>query len=324
MRDSKSTFLIFIPVFLLLVCLALLFKWGYQLNRLQNKQQQIIETAKKDDASVAVNNLRDSLQKIYAATVNKLDNNLSTLSPAPINDSLNKNLQTKITEFNQLKTDISSLLKKAATSDDLELAKLKITELQVRVEQLSKRNKDVEDENKRLNALLAQLTTAIKEREQNNNRNNSAAETKTPVTNVTPVNNTVSTAPPNPNFSASDLRLTVVAAANNGETNDTEEAEKVIASFALRNTIDYNNTEVAVVILRPDGQVLKNSEWETGTFDTKEGRKFYSYKTRFEYNKGETKRVNFSINAENLPKGNYIMQVYHNGAMIGRLQKPLS
>jgi glutathionyl-hydroquinone reductase len=77
--------------------------------------------------------------------------------------------------------------------------------------------------------------------------------------------------------------------------------------------------------MQPNGKVLKNSAWETGIFETKEdGRKMYSQKIRFDYNKGETKRCNFSVIADNYPKGNYTFQIYHNGVLIANTVKTLS
>jgi len=63
---------------------------------------------------------------------------------------------------------------------------------------------------------------------------------------------------------------------------------------------------------------------ESGSFDTNKGdKKNYTLKMRFEYNKGEPKQLLLSFECRNFQKGNYKMQVYHNGALIGQTIKKL-
>jgi hypothetical protein len=79
-----------------------------------------------------------------------------------------------------------------------------------------------------------------------------------------------------------------------------------------------------VVVLRPDNKVLQTSAWESGRFETKEGTKIYSCKIKFEYTKGENKKLSFSLNSDKSQKGTYTLQVYYNGSMIGRMTKTLN
>ena len=128
-------------------------------------------------------------------------------------------------------------------------------------------------------------------------------------------------------FAATDLHLTAMMtnADKEQETSLAQETEKLVGSVVLRSsTVQNNNNEVVVVVLQPDGQVLKNSAWESGTFLSDEGKKIYSYKLRFDYNRGEAKRLFFSLSADQYQKGNYTMQVYYNGMLIGKMLKTLS
>jgi hypothetical protein len=79
-----------------------------------------------------------------------------------------------------------------------------------------------------------------------------------------------------------------------------------------------------VVIIKPDGKVLKGSGWDAGTFNTPEGKKIYSYKFSFAYTRGDAKRLSFSLKGGALDKGNYTMEIYNNGMMIGKVTKSLS
>lgn len=304
------------PIGLLFLSLVILFALGFRFYFKGNNNDTVAVAKEK-----VVNNdfVRDSLQKIYKATISDLDNRLDSIWNNT--DTLAGNLQTKLNEFYKLRKEISSLLKTGSTNNDFAIASNKIGELQKKVEDLSKRNQDVENENKRLNELLAQL--------KNNNRTTETVTT--PVVNETrtaPVRNTtISSNPVSVAFTASDIKLSAIKLADEQEqeTNDAEAAEKFVASFVVRNNYsEYNNTEVDVVVTQPDGQVLQPSAWETGTFNTAEGKKIYSRKMRFDYLKGENKRIRVSLSSDKFQPGNYIMQLYHNGTLIGRTVKQLS
>jgi hypothetical protein len=110
------------------------------------------------------------------------------------------------------------------------------------------------------------------------------------------------------------------------ETSQAKKVKKFVISFLVQNNINqYNNAEVFVVVTGPDGEVMQSPVWESRTMDTKnEGKKEYTLKVRFDYEKGEQKRHLFSLDADKYQKGNYTMQVYHNGYMIGQTVKTLS
>jgi hypothetical protein len=266
------------------------------------------------DSTASANATRDSLQKIYRATINNMGTLDSTWTQA---DSLKGNLDVKLSEFYKLRNEIADILKNPAKKEDLDLAKQKIGELQKRVDQLRDRNLDVEKENKRLYAILQQLTNEQKQAVQNIKpvvyENKGPADNNIPATTATP-------------FAASDIRLSamMVDEGKERETLQALQTDKLVGSFIVKNnTTQFNKAEVVVVILQPDGKTLQNSAWETGRFETKEGRKIYSCKVSFDYNKGETKRLSFSLNTDKSLKGNYTVQLYHNGTLIGKTVKTL-
>ena len=257
---------------------------------------------------------RDSVQKLYNATVNDIDTKLK-LDPTISSD---KDAQTKLDDVNMLRTEISALLKDQSNDANLANAKLKIEELQLKVAILQNRFTGVEAENKRLLVLLSQLMAS--------NKNNNATTVIPTISEKQPkanterfvTNNTVST-------SAAGLHLFAVVDNNNREqeTNDAEEAEKMIGTFSLKNISDKATPEVMVVVLQPDGKVVKNSVWESGTFETKEGKRVYSRKISFEPAQ-EDKQLNFSLTPDNFLKGDYTLQIWYNGKMIAKTVKTLS
>ncbi|MBI2730970.1 MAG: hypothetical protein HYX40_09505 [Sphingobacteriales bacterium] len=316
-KDSRSLLMLLFPIGLLFLSLVILFGLGFRFYFKGNNNEVIPITAK--DAVAVTTTVRDSLQKIYKATITELDSRLDSIWNNT--DTIAGNLQVRLNEFYKLRKEITTLLKTGTTNADFSLASNKIGELQKKVEELSKRNQDVEDENKRLKDLLTQLNTKTKKNE--------------PVTVVTteenkpiPEKNTnTAINAANLNFTASDIKLAAVKIADEKEeeTTDAEEAEKFVATFVVKNNYnEYNNTEVDLVVTQPDGQVLQPSAWESGTFTTREGKKIYSRKMRFDYLKGENKRLRLSLSAEKLQPGNYILQLYHNGTLIGRAAKQLS
>jgi predicted nuclease with TOPRIM domain len=221
-----------------------------------------------------------------------------------------------LNEIYKLRNDIGDILKnRGATKADLNLARDKIGELQQKVNELHNQNADMEAEKKRLTAVLEQLNNDMKGLEQNAKRLDEENKSLIEKINIASV------------FVASEIKLTPVTVKNSKEqeTNDAKKTTKFIISFTVQNNISENtNAEVIIIVTQPDGQVLQNSVWDAGSFETRnEGRKNYSLKMKFEYQKGEPKHLLFSLNADSYQKGSYILQVYHNGILIGKTIKTL-
>jgi len=310
MKNSNSLLLLLVSLLLVLVSGVLLWTWGFRVYNKNEVNTVAAASAPRDSAGIAAA-IRDSLQKVYKATITSLDAHIdSTLYGT---DSLRTQLTAKLEAFFRLKAEINVLLKNRGPGNDIPLAKEKIIALQQKLEELRNRNVDVENENKKLSALLEQLNSAGK-----NNAGLNARKTG--------FENTLAGSSTG-NFIASDMRLSavMVEAEKERETTLAQQTEKLVGSFVVKNAAgQFNNTEVMVVVLQPDGRVLKSSAWESGIFNTPEGKKIYSYKLSFDYSRGEAKKLLFSLSADKYQKGNYTMQVYHNGAVIGRMSKTLS
>ncbi len=312
MKDRKSLLLIVVSFLLFIVSFTLLWTWGYRFY-IKSPSDKVIQGQVMPSTPASATATRDTLQKLYTATLNNLDTQFDSARNNA--DSLRGRLDMRLGEFYRLRNEIAVLLKNQLTDTDLDLARHKITELQQRVKDLLDRNLDVEYENKKLSAVLEQLTK---------------------VKNL-PVNNIQSASYNNPQlvdknepsvaFTATELRLTALmtSAEKEEETLLAQETQKLVGSFFVKSNVAQNNTtELYIVVIQPDGQVLKNSDWESGAFVTNEGRKIYSCKMRFDNKSGEVKRMAFSLNADKYQKGNYTMQVYYKGLLIGKVQKSLS
>ena len=307
MRDIKS-------LLLLLLSAGLLSTWIYHLYDKTMYSQRRTEVYIKDSTAVA-EGIRDSLFKIYNSTITDLDSRLD--SSVTSSDSLKSELTLRVGEIRNLQQEINGILgKKGATREELALARSKINELQKMVDNLRNQNRSMEDEQKRLNDIMAQMNGDIQGLQQNMKRMEDENRTLTEKINLASV------------FVASELRLSAMTTkgSREEETSQMKKTEKFVISFVVQNNVNqYSNAEVYVIVTGPDGTVLQNPIWESRTMDTKnEGKKEFTLRVKFDYEKGEQKRHIFSLDADKFQKGNYTMQIYHNGFMIGQTVKTLS
>ena len=296
-----------------MLSLGLVGTWVYHLYDKTQYSKRRTEVYIKDSVAVA-EGIRDSLQKMYSTTITNLDTRLdSTRSSA---DSIKTQLNVKLGEIYKLKAEIDGILKnRGASKADLNIARQKIGELQNLVEELKDQKNSMEEEKKQLNNVMAQLSGEISGLQQTMKRMGDENKALTEKVNLASV------------FVASELKLLPIALKNDKEqeTNVAKKVTKLIVSFTVQNNInEYANADVYIVVVQPDGKVLKNDVWESFSMETYNGNKIsYTRKLRFEYNKGEAKHLVFSLNADEYAKGNYTFQLYHNGYMIGQTVKTL-
>ena len=128
-------------------------------------------------------------------------------------------------------------------------------------------------------------------------------------------------------FIASEIKIIPVTVKNEKEqeTNQSKKVSKFVLSFTVQNNLnDYPDAEVYIVVIQPNGKVLKSDVWDAFSMETFNGAKIsYTRKVRFEYAKGEAKHELFSLNADDYKSGNYTLQIYHNGYLIGQTMKTL-
>jgi myosin heavy subunit len=300
-----------------LLSFGLIATWVYHLydkaNYTKNKTE--VNNASKDspDDTKAV---RDSLQKSYSATINQLDIKLD--SSRNTSDSLQSQLVIRINEINRLKREISKVLQNPnSTNSELMMVRQKMKELEDLVQALRDEKNTLQTEKENLSARLDQMGEEVSSLQQNIRRlddENKNLSEKIKMASI---------------FVASALHFTAIdeqGETKEQETSQAKKADKFVASFVLQNNFnEYMGAEIMVVITKPDGSTLQSSVWDSGTFDTKaEGKKNYTRKMRFDYNKGEQKTLIFTLDVENCQKGNYTLEIWHNGMRIGETMKHLS
>ena len=308
MRDNKS-------ILLALLAAGLVITWVYHIYDKSQYSNHTREVFVKDSIAVA-EAVSDSLRVYYTRTLDQLG--VEKLEIDSTNSSLKGELGQRITEINRLRSEIGIILKrKNLTQADLIEAKTKIDDLQMMIDDLKTENSSLSDERTKLNGVLAQLNGEMNSLQQNMQK--VSAENRDLAQKI----NDASV------FIASEIKFAAVnvkADEKESETTQQKKANKFVTSFTVQNNIlDLESAEVIVVITDPSGKSLNTEVWDAGSFETKtDGRKIYTLRVKFEYNKGEAKRLIFSLEPNSFEKGTYKLSLYHNGIRIGESSWKLS
>jgi len=308
MRDNKS-------ILLAMLAAGLVITWVYHIYDKSQYSNHTREVFVKDSIAVA-EAVSDSLRIYYTHTLDQLG--VEKMQIDSSNSSLKGELGQRITEINTLRAEIGVILKrKNLTQADLSEAKTKIDDLQMRIDGLRTENTSLTDERTKLSGVLAQLNDEMNSLQQNMQK--VSAENK----DLTQKINDASI------FIASEIKFAAVsvkADEKESETTQQKKANKFITSFTVQNNIlDLQSAEVVIVVTDPSGKSLNTEVWDAGSFETKtDGRKIYTRKVKFEYNKGEAKHLIFSMEPDSFEKGTYKISLYHNGIRIGESSWKLS
>jgi len=308
MRDNKS-------FLLALLAAGLVITWVYHIYDKSQYSNHTREVFVKDSIAVA-EAVSDSLRIYYTRTLDQLGDEKFEIDST--NSSLKGELGQKITEINKLRSEIGTILKrKNLTQADLTEAKTKIDDLQMRIDDLKTENTSLNDERTKLNGVLTQLNGEMNSLQQNMQKVSAENKELTQKINDASV------------FIASEIKFAAVsvkADEKESETTQQKKANKFVTSFTVQNNIlDLESAEVVVVVTDPSGKSLNTEVWDAGSFETKtDGRKIYTRKVKFEYNKGEAKHLIFSLEPDSFEKGIYKISLYHNGIRIGESSWKLS
>ena len=302
MRDNRS-------ILLALLAGGLVITWVYHLydkNQYSNHTREVIV---KDSSAVA-KAVSDSLRGFFIHALDQLDSEKIRV------DSLTSTLSDSVwiqqlVAVNELRRDIRTILEqKNISKEDLGTAKIKIDTLQIRMVELEREGAIRNSENKKPNGELTQLRNEINTQQ---SKKEEPGENKI----QSKKNNALSL------FVATGIQFAAYKVQPDQkeiETTQQDEANKFISSFTVKNnSAGFQNAEIIVVISDPSGKSVNPEVWDAGSFETKtEGRKVYTRKLLFEYNKGETKRLQFALEPESFEKGVYKISLYHNGFRIGQ------
>lgn len=253
-----------------------------------------------------VNEEKSDIQKSFDASLARLD------SMNTVNNGLGFKLSVKDREIARVKTAIRDILnKKNATASELSKAKSliaslngKIENLQVEVVRLTQENEHLSNEKTLLSIEKEGLSTEL------NNTNNEKLALEKKVDIGTTLN-------------ASNIHIVPVNIKNNGKervSTIAKKVDKLVVSFDVDNRIATPGAkDIYVLVIGPNGKALTIDGDSSGTFNTRiDGYKSFTAKVLVEVETAIKKNVEFAFRpGNNFEQGNYTIQIYQNGFMIG-------
>ncbi len=271
----------------------------------KNKSTQTIQKQETQIATVTAE--KSDVQKSFDASLARLD------SMTGINTNLQGRLAEKNSDIAKMKTEIRGILNKSnATAAELKRAKElvvqlngKITGLEQDVARLTEENKNLNNDKVVLTADKVKLTkdleatTVVKQE----------LEKKVDIASTLNVSNIV---------------ITPINVKGNGRekvSTTAKRVDKLVISFDVDNRIAQpGKTDVYVLVIGPDGKAITTEATGSGTFTTREeGDKAFTAKVSVDVETAKKKTVDFAFAPGTaFQKGNYTIQIYQNGFLIGQ------
>lgn len=301
-KDHKNTIIICLSI-ALLATLGYLFAIKSSTTKtIQEQRQELTE----------VNNAKSELQSSFDASLARLD------SLGQVTDNMQIELDEKITEIANAKAEIRKILnKKNITDDELAKAKKMINSLNQKINGMEEQIAQLTEDNRKLERDNAVLTID-KEKLKNelSNTNNEKQELQRQVDVASTLN-------------ASNININAYNIKKSGKevaSSNPKRVDKMVVSFDLSNRIiKSGSTDLYIIILGPDNKPISTRNNLPGTFSTREeGNKTFTAKVPVELEPSKTKNVSFSFAPEgNFMEGEYKIEIYQNGYLIGQSKKTL-
>src|SRR5579871_1729442 len=277
--------------------------WGYVLYN-NNKQDQVQQQQQTQIAKVT--DEKGQIQKNFDDALVRLDSLTGT------NNKMQSELNDRNSDIAKKKAEIRSILHKSnATKEELAKAKTLINDLNGKITDLEKQVTDLTASNTQLTADKTQLT---QDKEKLTQDLQTTTATNQDLSKKVDIASTLN---------ASNISITPMHERKDGKDKETTTARKVnklVIGFDVSNRIaQTGQTEVYVCITGPDGKPVSVPALGSGSFTTREdGDKVYTAKVPVDFEAGKSKSVQFAWkqNSE-FQKGNYKIEIYHNGFKIG-------
>jgi predicted nucleic acid-binding Zn-ribbon protein len=285
-----------------LLAAGLLGTWGYLLWD-KNKSAENLQVAQTQSDRFA--SQRDSLDAMLKDAEIRLD------SITGSNNTLQGDKSELQKQIESNKAEIKRILRdKNATVADLKRAQQMIANLNTQISTLEAEVARLTGENQELTANNTQLTTEKQVLEQNLQAT------------TTEKNDLSQTVDVGSTFSASNIQITPVNEKKSGKEKTTTSAkrvDKLVVSFDVENRIAKSGpADMYIMVTAPNGQVISDAAQGSGTLTTRtDGDKTYTSKVPVDYTQGTRKAVQFPIRQNDFLKGDYKIEIYHNGFKIG-------
>lgn len=289
-----------------LLIAALLGTWGYVIwDKNQNKGSGNSQDMSDSEVALAMSE-SDSLRQMFNMAEVKLD------SITGANNTLSGDNVALRTEIDSRKAEIRKILNdKNASAADLQRARTLIADLNGQIGRLEAQVTKLRGENQ---TLTANNTLLQSEKEVLNQNLNTRTSENDELANTVDVGSTLS---------ASGIAITPLRDARNGKEKETSLArrvDKLRIDFNVENRITTSGpADLYIVVTDPSGKVIQSADLRSGSMTTRQdGDRNFTTKVPIEYEQGTRKGVNFSVTSpDGFNKGDYRIEVYHNGFKIG-------
>jgi hypothetical protein len=277
--------------------------WGYLLWN-NNKQEQV-QTQQQAQIS-KVTDEKGQLQKNFDDALVRLDSLTGT------NNKLTANINEKDGQVSNLKKQIRGLLsknhlteaEKKKAEDLIKELNDKVSNLEQQVAQLTQDNQQLTQDKQVLTQDKEKLTTDL----QTSTATNQNLSKQVDIAST---------------LNASNITVTPMHEKSNGQDKETTTARRVnklVISFDVANRIaQTGQTDIYVCISGPDGKPVSVPALGSGSFTTRDdGDKVFTAKVPVNFEAGKMVPVQFAWkqNSE-FVRGNYKIEIYHNGFKIG-------
>ncbi len=268
----------------------------------KNDSSQTIQ--QKETQIAKVTDEKSDVQANFDASLARLDS-LST-----VNTGLEGKLTERNDEIAKVKTEIRSILsKKNATAAELGRAKTLIASLNDKITTMEQDIASLKNDNQ----LLKNDNVVLKQDKEKLNQDLVATtEVKQALEKKVDVASTLN---------ASNIVITPINVKKSGKekvSTTAKRVDKFVVTFDVNNRIiQTGSTDVYVVVLGPDGKPINTT---AETFTTREdGDKAFTAKLPVDLETAKNKNVEFAfMPGTNFVQGNYTVQIYQNGFLIGQ------
>ena len=271
---------------------------------------QTKQTAQQQDVQIEkVSAEKMDIQSSFDASLARLD------SMSTVNTGLESKLTEKNNEIATAKAEIRSILnKKNATASELGRAKTLIVSLNEKISSLENDIARLRQDNQLLsndNVVLKQEKEVLKQNLVATTEIKQNLEKKVDVAST---------------LNASNIIITPINVKNNGKekvSTTAKRVDKIVVNFDVDNRIiQPGTTDVYVLVLGPDGKAINTG---SETFSTRDAVSLpYTAKVSVDLETAKKKNVEFAFTpGTNLIQGNYTVQIYQNGFLIGQSTKEL-
>ena len=299
MKDPKSLYLLIFALIVVTISFVLISIWGYRyyFHKLS------------PDTQLQKSTFRNEPHKEKTSDSNKVTDTIVIGKINPSSLDTDSVLQQKIAEIDTITSDIRKILNKRTLRGETGEASAQIAALKQSVEDLRSQNYEVQKENARLNKLMEELLAAKPVNKKGDDLK--AGRSATTLVYASPIPLLVA----HLRFTAFTEKKTPASLASN--------TDYLNGSFLVNIKSASSSPHIYIVIIQPGGGTLLEDPLKPHAFKTGSGTKAYSVAIPFNSETDNQKRLYFSVHLPVFKKGEYKMRIYHQGILIGKMNRTL-